>query len=179
LTSGASSPFFSGSDSKYKKVLKVAGTIADYKVTEVTPDYVEWKSNNSNQVKMTVGMQMKNLMRENGNWWTARWPSPKYPILPLPMQKTPRPRQRTQHWQQQRRRRSEKIDASTREGVEQMNTMKTYILLVGLSWGPLRWQTARRLMHPQPSVPTNSRPPNNPVLPSSADQTVHAGTGRG
>src|SRR5882724_7983570 len=58
--------FFSGSESKYKKVQKVAGTIADYKVTEVTPDYVELESNNSNQVKMTVGMQMKKL--DAGEW---------------------------------------------------------------------------------------------------------------
>jgi hypothetical protein len=58
--------FFSGSDSKYKKVLKVNGTIADYKVTEVTPDYVELESNSSNQVKMTVGMQMKKL--DAGEW---------------------------------------------------------------------------------------------------------------
>jgi hypothetical protein len=58
--------FFSGSDSKYKKVLKVAGTIADYKVTEVAPDYVELESNSSNQVKMTVGMQMKKL--DAGEW---------------------------------------------------------------------------------------------------------------
>ena len=58
--------FFSGSDSKYKKVLKVSGMIADYKVTEVTPDYVELESNSSNQVKMTVGMQMKKL--DAGEW---------------------------------------------------------------------------------------------------------------
>jgi hypothetical protein len=58
--------FFSGSDPKYKKVLKVAGTIADYKVTEVAPDYVELESNGSNQVKMTVGMQMKKL--DAGEW---------------------------------------------------------------------------------------------------------------
>ena len=58
--------FFSGSDSKYKKVLKVNGIIADYKVTEVTPDYVELESNSSNQVKMTVGMQMKKL--DAGEW---------------------------------------------------------------------------------------------------------------
>jgi len=58
--------FFSGSDSKYKKVLKVAGTIADYKVTEVAPDYVKLESNSSNQVKMTVGMQMKKL--DAGEW---------------------------------------------------------------------------------------------------------------
>jgi hypothetical protein len=58
--------FFSGSDSKYKKVLKVNGIIANYKVTEVTPDYVELESNGSNQVKMTVGMQMKKL--DAGEW---------------------------------------------------------------------------------------------------------------
>jgi hypothetical protein len=58
--------FFSGSDSKYKKVLKVNGTIADYKVTEVTPEYVELESGSSNQVKMTVGMQMKKL--DAGEW---------------------------------------------------------------------------------------------------------------
>ena len=58
--------FFSGSDPKYKKVLKVAGTIADYKVTEVAPDYVELESTSSNQVKMTVGMQMKKL--DAGEW---------------------------------------------------------------------------------------------------------------
>jgi hypothetical protein len=58
--------FFSGSDAKYKKVLKVAGTIADYKVTEVAPDYVKLESNSSNQVKMTVGMQMKKL--DAGEW---------------------------------------------------------------------------------------------------------------
>ncbi len=57
--------FFSGSDSKYKKVLKVAGTIADYKVTEVAPDHVELE-NNGTQVKMTVGMQMKKL--DAGEW---------------------------------------------------------------------------------------------------------------
>jgi hypothetical protein len=57
--------FFSGSDSKYKKVLQVAGTIADYKVTEVTPDYVELETN-GNQVKMSVGMQMKKL--DAGEW---------------------------------------------------------------------------------------------------------------
>ena len=57
--------FFSGSDSKYKKVLKVAGTIADYKVTEVAPDYVKLEAN-GNQIKMTVGMQMKKL--DAGEW---------------------------------------------------------------------------------------------------------------
>lgn len=57
--------FFSGSDSKYKKVLKVDGTIADYKVTEVTPDYVELETN-GNQIKMSVGMQMKKL--DAGEW---------------------------------------------------------------------------------------------------------------
>ena len=57
--------FFSGSDSKYKKVLKVAGTIADYKVTEVAPDYVQLETN-GNQIKMTVGMQMKKL--DAGEW---------------------------------------------------------------------------------------------------------------
>jgi hypothetical protein len=57
--------FFSGSDPKYKKVLKVAGTIADYKVTEVAPDYVELETN-GNQIKMTVGMQMKKL--DAGEW---------------------------------------------------------------------------------------------------------------
>jgi hypothetical protein len=57
--------FFSGSDSKYKKVLKVAGTIADYKVTEVAPDYVELETN-GNQIKMSVGMQMKKL--DAGEW---------------------------------------------------------------------------------------------------------------
>ena len=58
--------FFSGSDSKYKKVLKVDGIIADYKVTAVAPNYVELESNSSNQVKMTVGMQMKKL--DAGEW---------------------------------------------------------------------------------------------------------------
>jgi len=58
--------FFSGSDSKYKKVLKVAGIIADYKVTEVAPDYVQLESSSSNHVKMTVGMQMKKL--DAGEW---------------------------------------------------------------------------------------------------------------
>jgi hypothetical protein len=57
--------FFSGSDPKYKKVLKVAGTIADYKVTEVAPDYVELETN-GNQIKMSVGMQMKKL--DAGEW---------------------------------------------------------------------------------------------------------------
>jgi hypothetical protein len=57
--------FFSGSDPKYKKVLKVAGTIADYKVTEVAPDYVELETN-GNQIKMCVGMQMKKL--DAGEW---------------------------------------------------------------------------------------------------------------
>ncbi len=58
--------FFTGSDSKYKKVLKISGTIADYKVTQVTPGYVELESASSNQVKMTVGMQMKKL--DAGEW---------------------------------------------------------------------------------------------------------------
>jgi hypothetical protein len=57
--------FFSGSDPKYKKVLKVAGTIADYKVTEVAPDYVQLETN-GNQIKMSVGMQMKKL--DAGEW---------------------------------------------------------------------------------------------------------------
>jgi len=57
--------FFSGSDSKYKKVLKVAGTIADYKVTEVAPDHVQLETK-GNQIKMTVGMQMKKL--DAGEW---------------------------------------------------------------------------------------------------------------
>src|SRR5882724_8850632 len=57
--------FFSGSDSKYKKVLKVAGTIADYKVTEVAPDHVQLESN-GNPIKMSVGMQMKKL--DAGEW---------------------------------------------------------------------------------------------------------------
>ncbi|HXI85579.1 MAG TPA: hypothetical protein VNL17_15970 [Verrucomicrobiae bacterium] len=57
--------FFSGSDSKYKKVLKVAGTIADYKVTEVAPDHVQLETK-GNQIKMAVGMQMKKL--DAGEW---------------------------------------------------------------------------------------------------------------
>jgi len=57
--------FFSGSDAKYKKVLKVAGIIADYKVTEVAPDHVQLETK-GNQIKMTVGMQMKKL--DAGEW---------------------------------------------------------------------------------------------------------------
>src|SRR5947207_10574076 len=43
--------FFSGSDSKYNKVPKVFGTIADYKVTEVAPDHVQLETK-GNQIKM-------------------------------------------------------------------------------------------------------------------------------
>ena len=57
--------FFSGSDAKYKKVLRVDGAIANYKVTEVAPDYVRLETD-GNQIKMAVGMQMKKL--DAGEW---------------------------------------------------------------------------------------------------------------
>src|SRR6266404_8866870 len=65
-------------------------------------------------------------------------------------------RQRTQHRQQQRRRDPQKIDATARKGVEQMNTTKTYILLVGLSWGILAVSNGQTADTAQASAPTNS-----------------------
>ena len=62
---GGEYAFFSGSDARYKKVLKVSGVIANYTVTEVAPDHVKLETNGS-QITMPVGMQMKKL--DAGEW---------------------------------------------------------------------------------------------------------------
>jgi len=62
---GGEYAFFSGSDARYKKVLKVSGVIANYTVIEVAPDHVKLATNGS-QITMPVGMQMKKL--DAGEW---------------------------------------------------------------------------------------------------------------
>jgi hypothetical protein len=56
--------FFDGTDSRYRKVLKVDGDIANYKITEVTATFVKLVAN-GNEVKLPVGMQMK----KDGSEW--------------------------------------------------------------------------------------------------------------
>src|SRR5438045_8291028 len=73
-------------------------------------------------------------------------------------------RQRTQH-RQQRRRDPQKIDATARKGVEQMNTTKTYILLVGLSWGTIAVSNSQTADTAQASAPTNSPVVEQPGAP--------------
>ena len=56
--------FFDGTQSEYKKILESSGTIAGYKVTEITPTGVKLE-NGKQVVQMKVGTQMQ---REEDAW---------------------------------------------------------------------------------------------------------------
>jgi len=62
--------FFDGTDSQYKKVLQTSGTIADYRVAEIAPQYVRLEANGNqavtNHVTLPVGMQLKKF--PEGDW---------------------------------------------------------------------------------------------------------------
>jgi hypothetical protein len=60
--------FFDGTSSDYRKVVQDAGTIAGYKVTDITPTAVKL-ANGDNQVVMKVGTQMRR--EEKGSWQLA------------------------------------------------------------------------------------------------------------
>ena len=51
--------FFEGSSSEYQKVLQPAGTIAGYKISDITPNYVKLDRTNGPAIELAVGMQMK------------------------------------------------------------------------------------------------------------------------
>lgn len=57
---------FDGTSSDYHKDVRVADTIADYKIVEITPDAVKLASG-TNQIELRVGMQMR---REDQGPWT-------------------------------------------------------------------------------------------------------------
>ena len=58
--------FFDGSSSEYRKVIEPAGTIADYRVAEITPNQVKLESTNGQSIELKVGSQMKK--EEEGPW---------------------------------------------------------------------------------------------------------------
>ena len=60
--------FFDGTSSDYRKVVQNAGTIAGYKVTEITPTAVKL-ANGDKQLVMKVGTQMRR--EEKGSWQLA------------------------------------------------------------------------------------------------------------
>ena len=60
--------FFDGTSSDYRKVVQNAGTIAGYKVTDITPTAVKL-ANGDKQVVMKVGTQMRR--EEKGSWQLA------------------------------------------------------------------------------------------------------------
>ena len=66
--------FFDGTSSDYKKALKVADSIANYRVTKITPDTVNLVSG-TNRIELHVGMQMRS---EDGGDWTASTQSQAY-----------------------------------------------------------------------------------------------------
>jgi hypothetical protein len=57
--------FFDGTSSDYRKVVQNAGTIAGYKVTDITPTAVKLASGDK-QLVMKVGTQMRR--EEKGSW---------------------------------------------------------------------------------------------------------------
>jgi len=57
--------FFDGTSSDYRKVVQNAGTIAGYKVTDITPTAVKL-ANGDKQLVMKVGTQMRR--EEKGSW---------------------------------------------------------------------------------------------------------------
>jgi hypothetical protein len=57
--------FFDGTSSEYRKALKLGDSIANYKVTNITPNTVNIASG-TNQVELRVGMQMRR--EEQGPW---------------------------------------------------------------------------------------------------------------
>lgn len=60
--------FFDGTSSNYRKVVQNAGTIAGYKVTDITPSAVKL-ANGDKQLVMKVGTQMRR--EEKGAWQLA------------------------------------------------------------------------------------------------------------
>jgi len=57
--------FFDGNAAEYKKAVKLADTIAGYKITNIEPNTIRMVSG-TNQVELHVGMQMR---REEGGGW--------------------------------------------------------------------------------------------------------------
>ena len=57
--------FFDGSSAEYRKVLKPEGTIAGYKITEITPDVAKLEAGDQ-KLEMRVGMQLRR--EDEGEW---------------------------------------------------------------------------------------------------------------
>ncbi len=57
--------FFDGTEAQYRTVLKPSGTIAGFKLLEITPNHVRLNSA-SNTVDLPMGMQMKR--QDEGDW---------------------------------------------------------------------------------------------------------------
>jgi hypothetical protein len=57
--------FFDGTSSDYKKQLKLAGTIAGYKITGIKADRVEWEADGK-KTEVLVGTQFRKM--EDGTW---------------------------------------------------------------------------------------------------------------
>jgi hypothetical protein len=62
--------FFDGTTSEYRKVVENAGTIAGYKVTDITPSSVKLASGGK-QFTMKIGTQMRREEKGPGSWWPA------------------------------------------------------------------------------------------------------------
>ncbi|MBI4325997.1 MAG: hypothetical protein HY674_12120 [Chloroflexi bacterium] len=57
--------FFDGTEAQYRTVLKPSGTIAGFKLLEITPNHVRLNTS-SNTVDLPMGMQMKR--QDEGDW---------------------------------------------------------------------------------------------------------------
>ena len=60
--------FFDGTDSAYRKALKIGDTIAGYRIGEITADHVRLEADGK-QVELSVGLQMKKP--DEGEWQLA------------------------------------------------------------------------------------------------------------
>jgi hypothetical protein len=57
--------FFDGSRSQYRKALKLADTIADYKIANITPNSVRLAAG-TNELELRVGMRLRR--EDQGPW---------------------------------------------------------------------------------------------------------------
>jgi hypothetical protein len=58
--------FFDGSNSDYRKTVRVGQSIAGYKVAEIKPAYVNLQASSNKFVRLNVGTQMRRV--EGGRW---------------------------------------------------------------------------------------------------------------
>jgi hypothetical protein len=73
--------FFDGSSADYKKALHVAGSIANYKVKEIAPNYVKLDLDGK-ETRLAVGMQMRR--EDEGEWRPMAGTAASLPSSPPP-----------------------------------------------------------------------------------------------